>query len=169
MNEIQMDKKNRTMNNVGNKWLSSKLWGYSAAVVLMPYAVMKTLWAFGIALGWSDKGISELHISMNSGNPVIYFLYSYGIDITAILACVASLLGLSLVQSWGRKIDRRLILLPAWLGGTAFTYFGSAGLNILRHAEIGDMQLWVCILVYGGFLLWGMTTILAAVSFQNRK
>ncbi|MBP0726645.1 hypothetical protein J5Y03_15910 [Bacillus sp. RG28] len=157
------------MKNNKNKWLSSKVWGYTASVVLMPYAALKTMWAFGIALGWSSKGISELHMAMKSGNPVIHFLYSNGIDITAILACVASLLGLSLVQSWGRKMDRRLVLIPAWLGGTAFTYIGSDGLYLVRKAEIGDMHLWVFLLVYGGFLLWGITTLLAAVSFQNRE
>ncbi|MFD0618499.1 hypothetical protein ACFQZR_13610 [Paenibacillus sp. GCM10027629] len=168
MRTATIDKEESKMNRKRNRWLSSKVWGYTAAAVLLPYAVLKTLWAFGITLGWSVKGVSELHISMQSGDPVIYFLYKNGIDITTLLACIASLLGLSLVQSWGRKIDRRLILLPAWLGGAAFTYFGSAGLNLLRHAEIGDMHLWVCILVYGGFLLWGVTTLLAAVSFQYR-
>src|SRR5262249_41615857 len=132
-----MDKKESKMNWKRNKWLSSKIWGNAAAVVLLPYAVLKTLWAFGFALGWSDKGISELQMSMKSGNSFMYVLYSNGIDITAVLACIASLLGLSLVQSWGRKIDRRLILLPAWLGGVAFIYFGFVGLSLLRHAEIG--------------------------------
>ncbi|NOU91386.1 hypothetical protein GC102_37525 [Paenibacillus sp. LMG 31460] len=165
---VIMDKEASKMNSKRNRWLSSKIWGYTAAAVLLPYAVLKTLWAFGIALGWSVKGVSELHISMKSGSPVIYLLYSNGIDITALLACIASLLGLSLVQSWGRKMNRRLILFPAWLGGVAFTYIGSTGLYLLRHAEIGDMHLWVFIPVYGGFLLWGITTILAAVSFQYR-
>jgi len=164
-----LDKEESKMNSKRNRWLSSKVWGYTAAVVLLPYAVLKTIWAFGIALGWSDKGVSELHTSMKSWSSFMYVLYSNGIDITAILACIASLLGLSLVQSWGRKIDRRLIILPAWLGGVAFTYFGCVGLYLLSKAEIGGMHLWVPILVYGGFLLWGITTLLAAVSFQNRE
>jgi hypothetical protein len=152
-----------------NKWLSSKLWGYTAAVALLPYALLKTIWAFGIALGWTAEGIAKLHLAMKSVNPVMYFIYSNGIDITAILACVASLLGLSLVQRWGRKVNRRFILFPAWLGGAAFTCFGAVGLYSLIESATEDMQLWVFFLVYGGFLLWGITILLAAVSFRKRE
>ncbi|WP_248925414.1 hypothetical protein [Paenibacillus hamazuiensis] len=155
-----------------SKVLYSKVWGYIAATALLPYAGLKTLWAFGIALGFSEYGISELHVSMKSqSGPVIAFLYSIGVDITALLACAASILGLSLVQPWGKKAARRLILIPAWLGGLAFIYFGLAGLYLLMTSGPEDMygmQLWVFILVYGGFFVWGLAVTMAAISYQLR-
>lgn len=114
-------------------WQHSKKWGYIAAVAMLPYAMLKTLWAFEVNIGISLEMLSELHANMTIyGGPVVNFLYRHGIDITAVLAIVASLLSLALVQSWGqtfpkwmpyfggRSVPRWLLLIPAWLGGMFF-------------------------------------------------
>ncbi|MDN4075283.1 hypothetical protein [Fictibacillus terranigra] len=54
----------------------SKKWGFAASVALIPYAVLKTLWANGVVILASVKGIEGLHASMKtSADPVSAFLY----------------------------------------------------------------------------------------------
>ncbi|MGG3573986.1 hypothetical protein ABES25_15650 [Bacillus gobiensis] len=112
------------------EWKMSNKWGYAASLSLIPYAILKTLWAFGVTIMISEKGIEELHASMRtSADSVSSFLYSCGIDITAILAVIASLLALALVRPWGRNVPRLLVLIPAWLGGITFIIVSIANCN----------------------------------------
>lgn len=52
-----------------NSWWRSRKWGYAAFVALIPYAVLKTIWAFGITIGMPAETMAELHAGMaaNSG------------------------------------------------------------------------------------------------------
>jgi hypothetical protein len=169
----------------GEWWLSKK-WGYAASVALIPYAILKTLWVIGVPLLVSEKGVEELHASMRTvADPISRFLYSYGVDITVILAIVASLLALALVRPWGRIIPNRLpriggrkaprwlLLIPAWLGGLTFTSisiltFYKLIVGSISLSDSPDFEPWVLIPVYGGFFTWGVTISLAALSFQIR-
>lgn len=168
------------------EWQLSNKWGYAASIALIPYAILKTLWAFGVTIMVSEKGIEELHASMiTSSDPISSFLYSCGIDITAILAIIASLLALALVRPWGRffpnwlphirgrKVPRWLVLIPAWLGGLIFisvsiiTFYKLIGGSI-SLSDNSEFEPWVLIPVYGGFFTWGVTISLAALSYQMR-
>ncbi|MFC6227638.1 hypothetical protein ACFQI7_07420 [Paenibacillus allorhizosphaerae] len=169
-----------------SKSLLSKKWGYAASVALIPYALLKTVWATGVPLLVSEKGIEELHASMRTvADPVSGLLYSYGIDITAILAIIASLLALALVRPWGRMIPQGLPLvggrkvpcwlplIPAWLGGLLFTTismvtFYKIIMGSIRFSDFTDFEPWVLIPVYGGFFTWGITISLAALAYQIR-
>lgn len=172
--------------NTSGEWWLSKKWGYAASVALIPYAILKTLWVLGVTLLISEKGIEELHISMRTvADPISRFLYVYGIDITVILAIVASMLALALVRPWGRnfprglpriggsKVPRWLLLIPAWLGGLTFTCISLVTFYKLIVGSISltaspDFEPWVLIPVYGGFFTWGVTISLAALSYQFR-
>ncbi|MBO1583252.1 hypothetical protein [Bacillus sp. XF8] len=78
-----------TRKTSGEWWLSKK-WGYAASVALIPYAILKMLWAFGIPLLVSEHGVEALHVSMRTNaDQVSRFLYSYGVDLTVILAIIA--------------------------------------------------------------------------------
>lgn len=175
-----------TRKTSGEWWLSKK-WGYAASVALIPYAILKTLWANGVTLLVSKKGIEELHTSMKTiADPVSSFLYSYGVDITVILAVVASLLALALVRPWGwimpdwlpgigaRKVSRWLLLIPAWFGGLTFisvsvVTFYKLIVGSISLSDSTDFEPWVLIPVYGGFFIWGVTISLAALSYQIRR
>jgi len=155
-------------------WWLSKRWGYAASVALVPYAILKSLWAMGFTVLVSGKGIEELHAAMKSDSgPTISFLYAHGIDITAILALIASLLALALVQDWGQKIQRWLLLVPAGVGGLSFVYIS---LVTFYKLIVGDISFsntptfspWVLLPVYGGFFTWGITICLAALSYGIR-
>ena len=151
---------------------ASAKWGYAASIVLLPYAILKTLWANGVAILASSAGIRELHASMTtSGDPVSRLLYPYGVDTTAL---IASLLALALVRNWGRRLPRWLLLLPAGLGGIGFlfvclvtSYRLLAG--DIRMSDSPEFSPWVLLPVYGGFLAWGVTICMAALSYVIRK
>jgi drug/metabolite transporter superfamily protein YnfA len=104
---------------------------------------------------------------------IISFLYAHGIDITAILALIASLLALALVQNWGQKIPRWFLLVPAGVGGLSFIYIS---LVTFYKLIVGDISFsntstfspWVLLPVYGGFFTWGVTICLAALSYGIR-
>jgi hypothetical protein len=174
---------------ISSTWYRSKLWGHIAAVSMLPYALLKTLWAIDINVGMTLETLAIVHTGMTTyAGPIIGFLYRHGMDITAILAVIASLLSLSLVRSWGevfpswipfigkRHVPRWLVLTPAWLGGLVFTFIGGpiAISNLLQSlgvVEIPDSEgidMWVFHLVYGGFFIWGITTCLAALAYQIR-
>ncbi|MCQ6264701.1 hypothetical protein M1K46_03345 [Fictibacillus sp. WQ 8-8] len=155
-------------------WLLSKKWGNTAAAALVPYAILKTLWANGVVLLASGKGIAELHASMNAeADPVSKFLYACGIDITALLALIASLLALALVRDWGRKVSRWLLLIPSCLGGLFFIGIGLVTfywliVGAVDFSDNPEFSPWVLLPVYGGFLTWGVTISMAALSYGIR-
>lgn len=155
-------------------WWLYKKWGYAASVALVPYAILKCLWALGFAVLASGKGIEELHASMKSDSgQIISFLYAHGIDITAILALIASLLALALVRNWGHKIPRWFLLLPAGIGGLSFIFISLVTFYKLIVGDIifsntSAFSPWVLLPVYGGFFTWGVTICLAALSYGIR-
>jgi Protein of unknown function (DUF3995) len=158
--------------------LYSRKWGYIASVALLPYAVLKTLWAFGITFGVTNQFITELNVTTEAySGSILSFLYRYGIDFTALLAIIASLLGFALVHPSKMKIPRWLLLISAWVGGSLFTLFGGISFMMVLFWLLGfihslgrteGMEQWVFILVYGGFFVWGVSVILAALSYQKR-
>ncbi|MDQ0058764.1 hypothetical protein [Paenibacillus harenae] len=154
--------------------LSSKKWGYAASVALVPYAILKLLWANGFAVLATRQGIEEMHASMQANaDPISKWLYMNGIDATALLALIASLLALALVQQWGNKLPRRILLAPASLGGL---FFVSISLVTFCKLMTGNINMadnphfdpWVPTIVYGGFFVWGVTVSMAARSFGIR-
>ncbi|MCQ6268610.1 hypothetical protein M1K46_23825 [Fictibacillus sp. WQ 8-8] len=156
------------------KWWLSKKWGFAASVALLPYAVLKTLWANGVVILASVKGIEGLHASMKTiADPVSAFLYAKGIDITAVLALIASTLAVALVQEWGRRIPRWMLLVPAGLGGTFFisislATFYKLAVGTIRLTDTPEFDPWVLLPVYGGFFIWGIAISMAALSYGIR-
>ncbi|HZG17045.1 MAG TPA: hypothetical protein VE710_18820 [Candidatus Bathyarchaeia archaeon] len=156
-------------------WWSSKKWGYVASVALIPYTVIKTLWANGVVILASEKGIEGLHASMKtSADPVSSFLYAMGIDITAVFALIATMLAVALVKDSWRMIPCWMLLVPAYLGGTFFIYmcfstFYKLVSGSIRISDTREFNPWVLLPVYGGFFIWGVAIILAAISYGIRK
>ncbi|SFJ39899.1 hypothetical protein SAMN02799624_04308 [Paenibacillus sp. UNC496MF] len=155
-------------------WWLSKKWGYAASVALLPYAVLKTLWANGVVILASGKGIEQLHASMKtSADPISAFLYAKGIDITVVLALIASTLAVALVKDWGRRIPRWMLIIPAGVGGTFFisiclATFYKMAVGTIRMTDTPEFDPWVLLPVYGGFFAWGIAISMAAFSFGIR-
>jgi len=73
------------------------------------YAVLKSAWALGSTLGVSDTAVFEEFLDQLGGPLVALWA-------TVLLALLAGAILLSLVQSWGGRIPRRLRASLAWLG-----------------------------------------------------
>ncbi|WP_274654579.1 hypothetical protein [Paenibacillus humicola] len=157
-----------------NEWRLSKKWGYVSSAALIPYAVIKMLWANGIIFLASGKGIAELHASMKTENdPISRFFYSYGIDVTAVLALIASLLALALVRDWRSNRLRWVLIAAAGLGGSVFVTiclitFYKLVAGSIRFSDFPEFDPWVLLPVYGGFLVWGVAICMAALSCSIR-
>lgn len=164
------------MINNHEKPFLSKGWGYAAAVVLLPYAILKTLWAWGSNVGLTtDRAAKEMAAfgdTLKDRSGFLYELYNLGIDFTAILAILASVFALSLVSSWGERLPSWLLISLGWLVGgltvfisflTFLQFFG-----VLPKGDSEGLAIWVYVVTYGGLFLWGITVFMATISFQHR-
>ena len=72
----------------------TKGWGYVAALALLPYAFLKSLWAWGSTVGLTTKeaiqNVAGFDDTLEEGPAFLYTLYNIGIDFTALLAILAS-------------------------------------------------------------------------------
>lgn len=174
---------------VRSRLFYSNLWGYIASVILLPYAIIKTLWAWGITIGLTDeKAISAMaHFDKNieEQSLFVYGLYKLGVDFTTILAIVASVFALAFVRSWGqilpkwmpfvknRKVPRWLLLIPGWSVGfitvmvSISTIFQLLG--FLPRGNPEGLAYWVYGITYGGLFIWGVCIFFATLSYQYRN
>ena len=111
--ETRIDRQSSNPKGIGpQSWFQSYKWGYVASVALLPYAIFKTLWALGVPIGATQKAIEDMHANMEAySGPVFSFLYQYGIDITALLAIIATFLALALVRPWGQHFPKWIPIL----------------------------------------------------------
>lgn len=154
----------------------TKRWGYVAAFALLPYAILKSLWAWGSTVGLTTEqaiqDVSGLGDTLKKGSAFLYTLYNIGIDFTAILAILASLFALALVTSWGEKLPKKLLILLGWSVGalTVLISFLTAlqFLGVLPKGYTEGFAIWVYVVTYGGLFLWGVSVFIATLSFQRR-
>ncbi|MEI4771361.1 hypothetical protein WAX74_17175 [Psychrobacillus sp. FJAT-51614] len=161
---------------IGRKTYITKGWGYVAALALLPYAILKSLWAWGSTVGITTKeavqNVAGFGDTLEKGPAFLNTLYNLGIDFTAILAILASLFALAFVTSWGEKLSNRVLIISGWSVGvltvlicclTALQFLG-----VLPKGDTEGLAIWVYMVTYGGLFLWGVTVFLATLSFQHR-
>ena len=154
----------------------TRAWGYIAAVALLPYALIKSIWAWGGTIGiTTDKALNDITMTaanLKEESLFLYYLHTMGIDFTTILAVVASFFGLALVRSWGERIPHLLLVVPGWAAGLitliAFISTVLQFMGVLPKGSTNGLALWVYILTYGGLFLWGLSVFMATLSFQKR-
>lgn len=104
-----------------DKMYLTKGWGYVAAFALLPYAILKSLWAWGSTVGLTTnqavQDVAGFGDALKEGSAFLYTFYAIGIDFTAVLAILASLFALALVTSWGEKMPRWLLIIAGWSVG----------------------------------------------------
>ncbi|MGN7382446.1 hypothetical protein [Paenibacillus sp. SAFN-117] len=162
--------------DIADKTYLSKRWGYVAAFALLPYAILKSLWASGFTIGLTTEqavqDVAGFGDTLKEGPAFLYTLYTVGIDFTAILAILASLFALAFVTSWGEKLPKWLLIVSGWSVGivtvlisfmTALQFFG-----VLPKGYAEGLAVWVYVVTYGGLFLWGVTVFIATLSFQQR-
>jgi hypothetical protein len=161
---------------IADKTFLNKKWGYTASFALLPYAILKSLWAGGSTVGLTTKqavqDIAEFGDTLKEGPAFLYTLYTFGIDFTAILAILASLFALAFVTSWGEKLPKWFLIISGWSVGivTVLISFMTAlqTLGVLPKGYAEGLAIWVYVVTYGGLFLWGITTFIATLSFQQR-
>jgi len=161
---------------IAGKTYFTKAWGYVAALALLPYAFLKSLWAWGSTVGLTTKqavqNVAGFGDTLKEGPAFLYKLYNIGIDFTALLAIVASVFALALVTSWGEKLPKRLLILSGWAVGVLTVLICSLTalqfLGLLPKGYTEGLAFWVYAVTYGGLLLWGVTVFIATLSFQHR-
>ena len=106
---------------IADKTYMTKGWGYVAAFALLPYAILKSLWAWGSPIGLTTKqavqNVAEFGDTLKEESAFLYTLYNIGIDFTAILAILASLFAIALVTSWREKLPKWLLIILGWSVG----------------------------------------------------
>jgi hypothetical protein len=161
---------------------SKRTWsGYAAFVWVTVFILFHIYWAFGGRFGFGDQSnpIPPLPTSL-SGWIEFYIII--------IMFVAGTIVPLALVQSWGRIIPRRLILIACWIGcvvlilrgGAGFVddFFRSTGLlpngltgltneQITGDAYISTYTLWSGRAMDGYFFLGGILYGLAA--YHSRK
>ncbi|KGR84542.1 hypothetical protein [Lysinibacillus odysseyi] len=154
----------------------TKGWGYVATLALLPYAILKSLWAWGSTVGLTTKqavqSVADFGAALKEGSAFLYTLYTHGIDFTAVLAVLASLYALTFVTSWGEKFPKWLLIISGWSVGalTVLVSFLTAlqFLGVLPKGYAEGLAGWVYVVTYGGLFLWGVTIFMATLSFLHR-
>ncbi len=139
---------------------------YVGCAAAAGYAVLKAAWALGSTFEVNADAATFENFLHSWGGPAVAL---WG---TVLLALLAGAILQSLVQSWGRRIPRRLRASLAWLGFTIMTPIGLSGLAVTLAAVIsGDtfplLTPAIYIYVYTCFSVLGMT--FAITAWRTRK
>jgi hypothetical protein len=102
---------------------------YAAAAWSFVFAAMSFYWAAGGLIGAETLGDGIKALALARDSELLTLTW-----ITGGLKVIAGLLALSLVQSWGRIIPRRLRLIGAWGAAVLFLLYGIG--NLIQHALI---------------------------------
>ena len=148
----------------------SKIWGYIAALALLPYATIKMIWAWGGTIGFtSEKAANEVLGSielLKEQLPILYYLQSNGIDLTAILALIASLFALAYVLHFG--LPNRFLIIAGWTVGFLTVIVSALAIlqviGVIPKGTTEGMKFLVFIITYGGFFVLGVAIFLATLS-----
>jgi len=134
--------------------------GYAAASVAFAFAAVSVYWGLGGTAGVSSLGGSIEQRAL-AHDPLIVALAW----ITGGLKVVGGLLALALVQPWGRRLPRRLLLLTAWSGAVLLSVYGAlqlTGVALIRFGVDPTVLLWRLLLWEPWFLVWGLLLGMAA-------
>jgi Protein of unknown function (DUF3995) len=99
---------------------------YAAAAWSLLFAAMSFYWAAGGMTGLETLGnkIDRLARERDSG-------FVTEVWVTGFLKLGAGLLALALVQPWGRRLPRRILVIATWVVGIGLTVYGVA--NLVQH------------------------------------
>lgn len=102
---------------------------YAAAAWAFVFAALSFYWAAGGLVGAETLGEGMVELALARDPNLIALTW-----ITGILKVIAGLVALALVQLWGRKLPRRLLLVAAWGAGVIFLLYGGA--NLIQHGRM---------------------------------
>lgn len=145
---------------------------YGAAGVAFAFAAVSAYWGLGGSLGVDTLG-GRIEALARAHDPGLLALTW----VAAVLKAAGGLLALALVQSWGGRFPRRLLLLLAWGGAAVLVLYGGAQVAIEALVELHVLHLagtvdwyalrWHLALWDLWFLAWGLLLALAAAIYTR--
>lgn len=145
--------------------------GYTACAWMLVFAVMSFYWAVGGTAGLNTVSLGQEFASES------WFITA--LWLTGILKVVGGLLALALVQSWGRRLPRWLLLIAAWGTGALLLLHGGDFMIQGAITETGFISLsgpatwtpthWQTFVWGPWWLLGGLIFCLAAWNYQSRS
>ena len=148
--------------------------GFAAAAVAFAFAAVSAYWGLGGRALLDTLG-GEIERRALAGDDVLLAANAVG----AVLKVLGGVLALALVQPWGERLPRRLLLALAWAGAAVLTVYGVlqtvaivlVGLDRIELAEpLDDRALrWRMFLWEPWFLVWGLLLGAAAWHFGARS
>jgi hypothetical protein len=126
-----------------------------SAVCCLPYLFLKVIWAAGVPVGITDRGLLD-----EPGWAAANWLM-------AVVELVGVLLVMAITRPWALRLPAWLPLFPAWVGtGLLFPIVADLMLTMLVESSDGDtsgtlggIRPWVYVLVYTGFAGQGALAI----------
>lgn len=149
-------------------------------LALVPYVVMKQIWAWGGTFAGIAGGEMRAASERNGASDLWLALESWGLDFTVLFAVVGIVLIWSLVRPWGHALPRWFLLAPALLGAASLLPYGAIGTCYLILATAGGVTLdpgdfdtaeqalqvgWVGLSAFAGY---GTCLTVAACSYWRR-
>ncbi|WP_433326785.1 hypothetical protein [Spirillospora sp. CA-294931] len=140
---------------------------YGTVVACLPYLVLKVIWIGGGNLGVGAEGQDEMH----SDKYVVANVVTAGMELVAVLVAMA------FTYEWGRRIPAWIVLVPVWVGtGLLAPFVVGLPSGLLVQAVVGGsavpdndgaMGTWVFAVIYGGFIIQGVTLLAAFVLYAR--
>lgn len=116
---------------------------------------------------------SRRNWSRNGAPEVLVWMERHGLDFTMLGVLAAVLLLLALVQPWGMRIPRWMLLVPGWAGAVLLTPYGTATvIAALLGVGVGSTEGWSSwVGVVGGVAFAGLggALLVATRSYQRRS
>ncbi|PGU01302.1 hypothetical protein [Bacillus cereus] len=123
-----------------------RICGYSAAIAVTPYLLIKIVWTFGFFLPTEQMGDANWRI-INA--------------VTAVLAAIGILLAMAFCRPWGERLPAWLVALPIWVGTGLLVpilliapVLGPAAM--IRDQEAGAADFWVYEQIFVMISLFGI-------------
>ena len=123
----------RIKNTISQLIKKRKIWGYCAAIAIMPYLLIKIAWTFGLFMPTEQMGDT----SWRTANAI-----------TIGLAVVGILLAFAFSMTWGERLPVWLVAFPVWVGtGLLIPMLLLAPIlapaAITRDQQVGGSDIWV--------------------------
>jgi uncharacterized protein DUF3995 len=147
--------------------------GLAAAVWAAVFALMSLYWAAGGQVGGETLGVEIERLGRERDPGFVATLW-----VTSALKGVAAVLALALVEPWGRRLPRRLLLWLGWATGGGITLYAAA--NFVDHglmatgaiatpSGLGDSAVTWHLALWDPFWLLGGVLFLAAGRAYQRS
>ncbi|MCE6995123.1 DUF3995 domain-containing protein [Saccharothrix sp. S26] len=153
----------------GGRWL-----GWAVFVVGALYAVVSAYWAVGGTAGLDTLGGALAEMARARDPQLIVIVWS-----TVVLKLVGAVLGLALVQPWGRRVPRWLLLTASWGATVVLVLYGGVlvvaqsliAVGVVPRASSFDPVAfyWHLFVWDPWFLLWGVLLGVATLRFARRR